>query len=174
MKFSSLAALEVVKMTTSSGASDENFVKMMTFSFQCTAETPQTQPVKISLKKIKNKKVNPVLNNKPITSMGQCKKDVTPLLTHWSYVFRGCHEIWDALVFRTSNMALTLVQTRYLLVRAHLCNYHLLVHRTSVKSLARQGYKSILDYRTSVSATSGLSCTHRLDISAGQRPFEWK
>ena len=35
MKFSSLAALEVVKMTTSSAASDENFVKMTTFSFQC-------------------------------------------------------------------------------------------------------------------------------------------
>ena len=34
MKFSSLAALEVVKMTNSSTASDENFVKM-TFSFQC-------------------------------------------------------------------------------------------------------------------------------------------
>ena len=34
MKFSSLAALEVVKMTTSSAASDENFVKMTTFSFQ--------------------------------------------------------------------------------------------------------------------------------------------
>ena len=32
MKFSSLAALGVVKMTTSSAASDENFVKM-TFSF---------------------------------------------------------------------------------------------------------------------------------------------
>ena len=32
MKFSSLAALEVVKMTTSSAASDENFIKM-TFSF---------------------------------------------------------------------------------------------------------------------------------------------
>ena len=34
MKLSSLAALEVVKMTTSSAASDENFIKMMTFSFQ--------------------------------------------------------------------------------------------------------------------------------------------
>ena len=34
MKFSSLAALEVVKMTTSSAASDENFVKMTSFSFQ--------------------------------------------------------------------------------------------------------------------------------------------
>ena len=32
MKFSSLAALEVVKMTTSSPANDENFVKMTTFS----------------------------------------------------------------------------------------------------------------------------------------------
>ena len=37
MKCSSLAALEVVKMTTSSAASDENFVKMTTFLFQCTA-----------------------------------------------------------------------------------------------------------------------------------------
>ena len=35
MKSLSLAALEVVKMTTSSAASDENFVKMTTFSFQC-------------------------------------------------------------------------------------------------------------------------------------------
>ena len=34
MKFSSLAALKVVRMTTSSAASDENFVKMTTFSFQ--------------------------------------------------------------------------------------------------------------------------------------------
>ena len=31
----SLAALEAVKMTTSSAASDENFVNL-TFSFQCT------------------------------------------------------------------------------------------------------------------------------------------
>ena len=23
-------------------------------------------------------------------SMGYCKKDVTPLLTHWSYVFSAC------------------------------------------------------------------------------------
>ena len=36
MKLSSLAALEVVKVTTSSTASDENFVKMTTFLFQCT------------------------------------------------------------------------------------------------------------------------------------------
>ena len=34
MKFSSLAALEVVILTTSSAASDENFVKMTIFSFQ--------------------------------------------------------------------------------------------------------------------------------------------
>ena len=37
MKFSSLAALEVVILTTSGAASDENFVKMTTFSFQCIA-----------------------------------------------------------------------------------------------------------------------------------------
>ena len=38
MKCSSLAALEVIKMTTASVASDENFVKMTTFSFEgyCT------------------------------------------------------------------------------------------------------------------------------------------
>ena len=35
MKFLSLVALEVVNMTTSSAASDENFVKMTTFVFQC-------------------------------------------------------------------------------------------------------------------------------------------
>ena len=35
-KFSSLAAQKVVKMTTCSAANDENFVKMATFSFQCT------------------------------------------------------------------------------------------------------------------------------------------
>ena len=34
-KFSSLAAPEVVKMTTSGAASDENFIRMTTFSFQC-------------------------------------------------------------------------------------------------------------------------------------------
>ena len=36
MKFSSLTALEVVKMTSSNAASGENFVKMMTFLFQCS------------------------------------------------------------------------------------------------------------------------------------------
>ena len=40
IKFSSLAALEVVKMTTSSAASDENFIKMTTFSFQWRSPTP--------------------------------------------------------------------------------------------------------------------------------------
>ena len=35
MKFSSLAALEVVLLTTSSAASDENFIKMKTFLLQC-------------------------------------------------------------------------------------------------------------------------------------------
>ena len=35
-KFSSLAALEVVILTTSSAASDEHFIKMKTFPFQCT------------------------------------------------------------------------------------------------------------------------------------------
>ena len=34
-KFESLAALEVVILTTSSAASDENFIKMKTFPFQC-------------------------------------------------------------------------------------------------------------------------------------------
>ena len=34
-KFSSLAALKVVKMTTFSAASDENLIKMTTFPFQC-------------------------------------------------------------------------------------------------------------------------------------------
>ena len=37
MKSSSLAALKVVKMTTFSAASDENFIKMTTFPFQCIA-----------------------------------------------------------------------------------------------------------------------------------------
>ena len=36
MKFSSLAALEVVILTTFSAASDENFIKMTTFPFQCS------------------------------------------------------------------------------------------------------------------------------------------
>ena len=34
MKFSWLATLEVVKITNSSAAGDENFIKMTTFSFQ--------------------------------------------------------------------------------------------------------------------------------------------
>ena len=33
MKFSSLTALEIIIMTTSSAVSDENFIKMKTFSF---------------------------------------------------------------------------------------------------------------------------------------------
>ena len=34
-KFSSMAALDVVILTTSSAANDENFIKMTIFSFQC-------------------------------------------------------------------------------------------------------------------------------------------
>ena len=37
-KFSSLAALEVVTLTTSSAASDDNFIKMKTFPFLCGTE----------------------------------------------------------------------------------------------------------------------------------------
>ena len=44
MKLSSLAALKVVKMTTSSAARDENFVKMTTFSFQCIEAEVQWPP----------------------------------------------------------------------------------------------------------------------------------
>ena len=39
-KFSSLAALKVVILTTFGAASDENFIKMMTFSFQCNCSWP--------------------------------------------------------------------------------------------------------------------------------------
>ena len=39
MAFSSLAALEVVKVTTSSAAGDENVITMMTFLFRCTTFT---------------------------------------------------------------------------------------------------------------------------------------
>ena len=38
MKSSSLAAPKVVKMTTFGAASDETFIKMMTFSFQCSSD----------------------------------------------------------------------------------------------------------------------------------------
>ena len=38
-KFSSLAALEVVILTTSSATSDENFIKMKIFPFQCKWNT---------------------------------------------------------------------------------------------------------------------------------------
>ena len=37
-KFSSLAALDVVILTTSSAASDEHFIKMKTFPFQCNLQ----------------------------------------------------------------------------------------------------------------------------------------
>ena len=49
MKFSSLAALDVVKMTTSSAANDENFFKMTTFSSLCTLILfPSTTPLNYS------------------------------------------------------------------------------------------------------------------------------
>ena len=38
IKFSSLAALEVVTLTTSSVASDDNFIKMKTFPFLCLCQ----------------------------------------------------------------------------------------------------------------------------------------
>ena len=45
MKFSSLAALKVVILTTFGAASDENFIKMMTFSFQCISEEELLGPL---------------------------------------------------------------------------------------------------------------------------------
>ena len=49
MKSSSLAAPKVVKMTTFGAASDENFIKMMTFSFQwiVTIGTLNTKPLRL-------------------------------------------------------------------------------------------------------------------------------
>ena len=41
-KFSSLAALEVVILATYGAASDENFIKMETFSFQCRGTNEQS------------------------------------------------------------------------------------------------------------------------------------
>ena len=43
MKFLALAALEVVILTTSSAASDENFFKIMTFPFQCIKRNMTTE-----------------------------------------------------------------------------------------------------------------------------------
>ena len=58
---------------------------------------------------------------------------------------RGCREIWETLVLRTSNMASATCPKPDVHLsevnKAHLCNYYLLVHRTSVKwqSLVQQG-----------------------------------
>ena len=45
MKFSSLAALDVVVLTTFSAANDENFVEMISFPFQCISYEICTQLV---------------------------------------------------------------------------------------------------------------------------------
>ena len=47
-KFSSLAALEVVILTTSSAASDEHFIKMKTFPFQCMASLVRSELTQIA------------------------------------------------------------------------------------------------------------------------------
>ena len=49
MKFSSLAALEVVILTTSSAASDENVIKMITFKFQYNAEDKTSNSASLAL-----------------------------------------------------------------------------------------------------------------------------
>ena len=49
MTFSSLAALEVVILTTYSAASDENFVKMTTFSFQWLWENNRIDPIPMGI-----------------------------------------------------------------------------------------------------------------------------
>ena len=50
MKFSSLAALEVVKMTTSSAANDKNFIKITTFPFQCCTSPQNRMKYVLSVK----------------------------------------------------------------------------------------------------------------------------
>ena len=61
---SSMAALNVLKITTSQAASDDHFIKMMTFTFQCMCQ--YTRPPLVQ-------KMTSILGTKPLSE---------PMLTH--------------------------------------------------------------------------------------------
>ena len=62
-KFSSLAALEVVILTTFSAASDENFIKMKTFPFQCMAAHAHRNEAQISFHNFIGRKLETTRTN---------------------------------------------------------------------------------------------------------------
>ena len=92
MKFSSLAALEVVILTTSSAASDDNFIEMKTCPFQCRSPriqgrfvtymcSPGIQADKFIYigQKQSDKFVYSLLYGSTEASLGMCKTvDITP------------------------------------------------------------------------------------------------
>ena len=67
--------------------------------------------------------------------MGQCKKNVTPLLTHWSYVFLALthrYELWyEELLNRNGFGTLLLHRLKLLLLETYKCFYFMNANYTS-------------------------------------------
>ena len=86
-KFSSLAALKVTKMTTSSAASDENLIKMTTFPFQwlCYVEWwyNKTLLTHLCLDKMADISQTTYLN-----AFSRMKYFLFPLGSHWGLFLR--------------------------------------------------------------------------------------
>ena len=71
MKSSSLAALKVVKMTTFIAASDEDFVKMTTISFQCNSGKVNEPTFKPNINSKQNENNSFLVNEMEILSWWQ-------------------------------------------------------------------------------------------------------
>ena len=70
---SSLVAAEVIIKATTGDCNDNNIGSITVFVFQWNTQTTDSETKYGFLYEF--------------ISMGQCKKDVIPLLTHWSFVF---------------------------------------------------------------------------------------
>ena len=56
--------------------------------------------------------------------MGECKKDITPLLTHWSYIFLALtHQRMKPLICLKMNMEKTLSKMMIIEFMMHVCLY---------------------------------------------------
>ena len=69
-----------------------------------------------------------VITQSNIIPMGWCKKDVTPLLTHWSYVFLALAHRYTELRWQKQNISQTLDSKKPAILYLHMWALGCLVH----------------------------------------------
>ena len=129
MKSSSLAAPKVVKMTTFGAASDETFIKMMTFSFQCISGFPQSHPKgKTELSflwqhETERNLTEPTLNVDSVAPH-QLKNGTAPIMTWWlPGLSFNVDTVWECSITRCEAKLIMMTSSNGNIFRVtgHLC-----------------------------------------------------